>query len=988
MSRQPKNEAFARTSFLQGTNATYIEQMQEQYERNPGSVTDEWRHFFASMHEETRRPEPQEGQSGPSWARPLDTVSDNSDLMGALTGDYGAEEKQLRDRLQQRAHTSGVEISPAASLRAIQDSIRALMLIRAYRAMGHLAADLDPLGLTERKVHKELRPETYGFTEADLDRPVFIDKVLGLDTATVREILAILRRTYCWHIGVEFMHITSPAQKSWIQQRIEGRDKEIVFTREGKRAILNKLVEAELFEKFADVKYTGTKRFGLDGGEAMVPALEQIIKRGGQLGVKEIVVGMAHRGRLNVLSNVMGKPHRAIFNEFKGGSFKPDDVEGSGDVKYHLGASSDRAFDGNNVHLSLTANPSHLEIVDPVVLGKVRAKQDQHGCKPGERTPVLPLLIHGDAAFAGQGVVPECFGLSGLTGHRTGGSIHFIINNQIGFTTNPRYSRSSPYCTDVAKMVEAPIFHVNGDDPEAVVHVAKIAIEFRQKFQKPVVIDMVCYRRFGHNESDEPAFTQPIMYRNIRSHASAVEIYSKRLVSEGVVTEPEVEAMKAEFRNHLDGELAAADSFRPNKADWLDGRWSNVGFADDEARRGDTGVDMEVLKEVGRRITTIPTDFNAHKTIQRLLQRRREMVDTGEGLDWGMAEHLAFGTLCKEGFPVRLSGQDSERGTFSQRHSVLHDQDSERRFTPLKYISADQGRYEVINSMLSEEAVLAFEYGYTLAEPNALVMWEAQFGDFANGAQVVFDQFISSSERKWLRMSGLVCLLPHGYEGQGPEHSSARLERFLQLSAEDNWQVANCTTPANYFHVLRRQLHRKFRKPLILMTPKSLLRHKRVISRLDELAAGTTFHRLLWDDAQSRSGEKIQLKPDAEIKRVVLCTGKVYYDLYEAREAQGINDVYLLRVEQLYPFPARALIAELSRFQNADIVWCQEEPKNMGAWSFVDPNIEWVLQHTTLATKRARYAGRAASAATATGLASKHAAEQKALVEQALTGAA
>jgi 2-oxoglutarate dehydrogenase E1 component len=988
MSRQPKNEAFARTSFLQGTNATYIEQMQEQYERNPGSVTDEWRHFFASMHEETRRPEPQEGQSGPSWARPLDTVSDNSDLMGALTGDYGAEEKQLRDRLQQRAHTSGVEISPAASLRAIQDSIRALMLIRAYRAMGHLAADLDPLGLTERKVHKELRPETYGFTEADLDRPVFIDKVLGLDTATVREILAILRRTYCWHIGVEFMHITSPAQKSWIQQRIEGRDKEIVFTREGKRAILNKLVEAELFEKFADVKYTGTKRFGLDGGEAMVPALEQIIKRGGQLGVKEIVVGMAHRGRLNVLSNVMGKPHRAIFNEFKGGSFKPDDVEGSGDVKYHLGASSDRAFDGNNVHLSLTANPSHLEIVDPVVLGKVRAKQDQHGCKPGERTPVLPLLIHGDAAFAGQGVVPECFGLSGLTGHRTGGSIHFIINNQIGFTTNPRYSRSSPYCTDVAKMVEAPIFHVNGDDPEAVVHVAKIAIEFRQKFQKPVVIDMVCYRRFGHNESDEPAFTQPIMYRNIRSHASAVEIYSKRLVSEGVVTEPEVEAMKAEFRNHLDGELAAADSFRPNKADWLDGRWSNVGFADDEARRGDTGVDMEVLKEVGRRITTIPTDFNAHKTIQRLLQRRREMVDTGEGLDWGMAEHLAFGTLCKEGFPVRLSGQDSERGTFSQRHSVLHDQDSERRFTPLKYISADQGRYEVINSMLSEEAVLAFEYGYTLAEPNALVMWEAQFGDFANGAQVVFDQFISSSERKWLRMSGLVCLLPHGYEGQGPEHSSARLERFLQLSAEDHWQVANSTTPANYFHVLRRQLHRKFRKPLILMTPKSLLRHKRVISRLDELAAGTTFHRLLWDDAQSRSGEKIQLKPDAEIKRVVLCTGKVYYDLYEAREAQGINDVYLLRVEQLYPFPARALIAELSRFQNADIVWCQEEPKNMGAWSFVDPNIEWVLQHTTLATKRARYAGRAASAATATGLASKHAAEQKALVEQALTGAA
>ncbi len=600
-----------------------------------------------------------------------------------------------------------------------------------------------------------------------------------------------------------------------------------------------------------------------------MPALEQIIKRGGQLGIKEIIVGMAHRGRLNVLANVMGKPHRAIFNEFKGGSFKPDDVEGSGDVKYHLGASSDRSFDGNDVHLSLTANPSHLEIVDPVVLGKVRAKQDQHGCKPGERTPVLPLLIHGDAAFAGQGVVAECFGLSGLKGHRTGGSIHFIINNQIGFTTAPRNSRSSPYCSDVAKMVEAPIFHVNGDNPEAVVHVAKVATEFRQRFQKPVVIDMFCYRRHGHNESDEPMFTQPIMYRAIKSHPTAATIYSKRLVEEGVLNEREVEDMKVSFRAHLDAELAASDSYKPNRADWLDGRWSDIGFAEDDARRGETGVPIETLKEVGRRITAIPQDFNAHKTIQRLLQRRREMVETGSGLDWSMAEHLAFGTLLNEGFPVRLSGQDSERGTFSQRHSVLVDQETERRYTPLKYVSPDQGRFEVINSMLSEEAVLAFEYGYTLAEPNALVMWEAQFGDFANGAQVVFDQFVSSGERKWLRMSGLVCLLPHGYEGQGPEHSSARLERFLQLCAEDNWQVAYCTTPANYFHILRRQLHRKFRKPLVLMTPKSLLRHKRVTSELSDMGPGATFHRVLWDDAQSRPGEKITLKPDGEIRRVV-----------------------------------------------------------------------------------------------------------------------
>jgi 2-oxoglutarate dehydrogenase E1 component len=986
MARQPKNEAFARTSFLQGANAAYIEEMQAQYERNPGSVSDEWQHFFASLQEERRDNGQMGGQEGPSWARPLEQLDSRGDreVLAALTGDYGAAEQRIRNRIEARAVAGGVDLSPVASLRATQDSIRALMLIRAYRAMGHLAANLDPLGIAERKKHRELRPDFYGFTEADLDRPIFIDRVLGLETATIREIVKILRRTYCRHIGVEFMHITNPAQKSWIQERIEGRDKDIAFTPEGKRAILNKLIEAEVFEKFADVKYTGTKRFGLDGAEAMIPALEQIIKRGGQLGIKEIVIGMAHRGRLNVLGNVMAKPYRAIFNEFKGGSFKPDDVEGSGDVKYHLGASSDRAFDGNNVHLSLTANPSHLEIVDPVVLGKVRAKQDQHGCKPGERTPVLPLLIHGDAAFAGQGVVAECFGLSGLKGHRTGGSLHFIINNQIGFTTSPRFSRSSPYCSDVAKMVEAPIFHVNGDDPEAVVHVAKIATEFRQRFQKPVVVDMFCYRRFGHNESDEPAFTQPLMYRAIRSHPSAVEVYGRRLAEEGVVTEPEIEGMKAQFRAHLDAEMAGADGYRPNKADWFDGRWARLGLAQGEERRGTTGIRIETLKEVGRRITTIPQDFKAHRTIERLLQRRREMVETGTGVDWAMAEQLAFATLLAEGYPVRLSGQDSERGTFSQRHAVLADQETERHYTPLKYVSPDQARFEVINSMLSEEAVLAFEYGYTLAEPNALVMWEAQFGDFANGAQVVFDQFVSSSERKWLRASGLVCLLPHGYEGQGPEHSSARLERYLQMSAEDNWQVANCTTPANYFHILRRQLHRNFRKPLILMTPKSLLRHKRVVSGLADMGPDTTFHRVLWDDAQARQGEKIALVPDAQIRRVVLCTGKVYYDLYEAREAAGISDVYLMRVEQLYPFPGKALVHELSRFPKAEVVWCQEEPMNMGAWNYIEPNIEWVLQHTPIAKTRARYAGRKPSAATATGLASKHNQEQKQLVEQAL----
>jgi 2-oxoglutarate dehydrogenase E1 component len=985
MSRQSRNEQFLRTSFLNGVNAPYIEEMQAQYEKNPGSVTDEWRHFFESLNEEharwaaDERSERRISAQEPSWATPLaELQSTNGELVAALTGDYGETERTVRDKLQSRAFAAGYEMSPAASLRATQDSIRMIMMIRAYRVMGHLAADLDPLGLAERKVHKELKPETYGFTDADLDRPIFIDRYMGLETATVRQILKLLRRTYCRKIGFQFMHITSPAQKSWIQQRIEGEEKDVRFTVQGKRAILNKLIEAEIFEKFSDVKYTGTKRFGLDGAESMIPALEQIIKRGGHLGVKEIIIGMAHRGRLNVLANVMSKPFRAIFNEFKGGSWKPDDVEGSGDVKYHLGASSDRTFDGNNVHLSLTANPSHLEIVDPVVLGKVRAKQDQHGCGPDERTPVMPLLIHGDAAFAGQGVVAECFGLSGLKGHRTGGSIHFIINNQIGFTTNPRYSRSSPYCSDVARMIEAPIFHVNGDDPEAVVHVAKVATEFRQKFQKPVVIDMFCYRRFGHNESDEPAFTQPLMYKTIKGHLTAVEIYSTQLIDEGVVTAEDVEEMKTAFRNSLETELKAAEGFRPNKADWLDGRWSKMGHAQDDERRGNTGVSLESLREIGRRITTLPPDFNAHKTIVKLLERRREMVASGDGIDWSMGEHLAFGTLVSEGYPIRLSGQDCERGTFSQRHAVLIDQESERRYTPLRHISPDQGRFEVVNSMLSEEAVLGFEYGYSLAEPNALTMWEAQFGDFANGAQVVFDQFISSGERKWLRMSGLVCLLPHGYEGQGPEHSSARLERFLQLCAEDNWQVANCTTPANYFHILRRQLHRQFRKPLILMTPKSLLRHKRVVSRLDELGPGTSFHRLLWDDSFSR--------PEAEIRRVVLCSGKVYYDLADARDAGKLDDVYILRVEQLYPFPARALITELGRFPNADIVWCQEEPKNMGAWTFIEPNLAWVLDHVTPKGRRARYAGRQSSASTATGLLSKHIHEQKSLVDDALKG--
>ncbi len=836
MNKTDLTAAFEQSSFLYGGNAKFIEDLYSTFKENPAAVDTHWRQFFSEV-ENGATPQ------RPSWERPDWPARPSDEITAALDSNWSNFDKAKPVKLEGKSEaTKTPAAAPAASAdevrKATLDSVRALMMIRAYRMRGHLAADLDPLNLKDPVAYPEFDPATYGFTETDLDRPIFLDNVLGLEKGTIRQITDILRKTYCGTLGVEFMHISDPAQKSWIQQRIEGENKDISFTKEGKKAILNKLIEAEGFEQFLNVKYTGTKRFGLDGGESMIPALEQIIKRGGQLGLRDIVLGMAHRGRLNILSNVMAKPYSAIFHEFQGGSSTPDEVEGSGDVKYHLGSSSDRVFDGNTVHLSLTANPSHLEIVDPVVLGKARAKQDQRGDK--ERISVMPLLIHGDAAFAGQGVIAECFGLSGLKGHRSGGSIHFIINNQIGFTTSPLWSRSSPYPSDIAKMIEAPIFHVNGDDPEAVVFAAKIATEFRQEFKKPVVIDMFCYRRYGHNETDEPSFTQPLMYKSIAAHETVVNIYGKRLVAEGTMSEAEFEEMKAAYRQKLDDALSVASGYKANKADWLDGRWAGMKTAEaqDDARRGKTGIEVSDLKNIGIKLAKLPRSFTPHKTLQRVLDGRRKMIEDGTGIDWAMGEALAFGTLLTEGTKIRLSGQDVQRGTFSQRHAVLIDQVSEKRYTPLNHLVKDQStKIEVINSMLSEEAVLGFEYGYSLAEPNALVLWEAQFGDFANGAQVIFDQFISSAERKWLRMSGLVCLLPHGYEGQGPEHSSARLERFLQLCAEDNMQVANCTTPANYFHILRRQMKRDFRKPLILMTPKSLLRHKRAVSTLDEMGA-------------------------------------------------------------------------------------------------------------------------------------------------------
>ena len=984
------NQVFAETSFLYGANAAFIEDLHEKWATDPTSVSSEWRNFFDQLKDNADLVKQSAGAG--AWGRNRgEEPSEETAVFDGRWPEPKADPKTGKPGARAAAPAAAADSALTSDhvRAAAHDSIRALMMIRAYRVNGHLAAKLDPLGIEKPVVHPELTPEFYGFTAADMDRKIFIDGLLGLQMASLKEIIALLDRTYCGTIGVQYMHISEPAEKSWLQDRIEGADKfeQNAFTKEGKLAILGKLIEAEGFERFLHKRFPGTKRFGLDGGEAMVPALEQVIKRGGNLGVHDIIFGMAHRGRLNVLAAVMGKPYKAIFHEFQGGSTVPSDIEGSGDVKYHMGASSDRQFDGNKVHLSLTANPSHLEIVNPVVLGKARAKQafdireaPENVGRPDsewnlDRTKVVPLLIHGDAAFAGQGVVAECFALMGLKGYRTGGTLHFVINNQIGFTTAPRFSRSSPYPSDVALMVQAPIFHVNGDDPEAVVFAAKVATEYRQKFNKDVVVDMFCYRRFGHNEGDDPTFTQPSMYAKIRSQPSTRELYTKRLIAEGVITQAAVDAELTKFEAFLDAEFEAGKTFEATKADWLDGKWQGMGAEkiEDAAWRGATAVPAEKLQEYGARLTSIPNSVDVHKTLKRVIDGRRDAVASGENIDWATAESLAFASLVDEGFNIRLSGQDSVRGTFSQRHSGITDQTTEERYFPLNNLREGQGHFEVIDSALSEEAVLGFEYGYSLADPNTLTLWEGQFGDFVNGAQVVIDQFISSGERKWLRMSGLTMLLPHGYEGQGPEHSSARLERFLQQCAENNMQVANCTTPANYYHILRRQLHRGFRKPLILMTPKSLLRHKKAVSTIADMAEGSSFHRVLRDDAELRpSVAGVSLKSDKDIRKVIVCSGKVYYDLLDAREKAGINDIYILRLEQFYPWPIKSITAELARFPNADLVWCQEEPKNMGGWTFVDPWIELTLEKMDVKAKRARYVGRPASASTAAGLMRDH----------------
>jgi 2-oxoglutarate dehydrogenase E1 component len=948
-------------SAMTGANAAFLSDLYARWVEKPDSVDPSFAELFAALNDDARAV--LTDASGASWApRPRGGFAPVPEAPPPAKGKGAA----------------AAAPDPETIRRAQLDSIRALMLIRSYRVRGHLEAQLDPLGLTRVRPHPELDPATHGFTEADWDRPIFINGVLGLETATVREIMAILRATYCGPIGVEFMHIQAPDQKAWIQQRMEGAPWARAFDRDAKRKILEHLTEAEGFEAFCARKYVSTKRFGLEGGETTIPALQAVIETVARDGVEEISIGMAHRGRLNVLVNVVKKPFAKVFAEFKGVAANPDDVQGSGDVKYHLGTSTDVEIGGRTVHLSLQPNPSHLEAVDPVVVGKVRARQDMRGDTKGRRS-VMGVLLHGDAAFAGQGVVYETMAMSQLIGYRTGGTVHIVTNNQIGFTTVPAHAYSGLYCTDIAKAVQAPIWHVNGDDPEAVVFAAKLCAEFRQEFATDVVLDIVCYRRYGHNETDEPAFTQPIMYKRIREMRTTRALYAERLAKEGSVGADEAKAVLDAFNAKMEEAFQASQSFRPNKADWLEGHWAGLkaaGAGEDEERLHATAVPLKTLCEVGEALGRVPDGFRVNPKIARQLEAKRQAIASGDNIDWATGEALGFGTLLLEGHRVRLSGEDVQRGTFSQRHAVLLDQETQAEYVPLNNIRDGQARFDVFNSLLSEFGVLGLEYGYSIADPHTLVLWEAQFGDFANGAQVIIDQFIASGEAKWLRMSGLVLLLPHGYEGQGPEHSSARLERYLQLCAERNMRVCNLTTPANYFHALRRQLKANYRKPLVLMTPKSLLRHKLAVSSLSEFGPDSGFQRVIPEvDATA---------PEAEVKRVVLCSGKVYYDLLQARRDAGAKDVAVVRMEQLYPFPKEGLANALAPYGNAEVVWCQEEPENMGAWCFVDRRIEGVLKALGGKAKRPDYAGRDAAASPATGLAKVHAQQQESLVGAAL----
>ncbi len=938
-------------TFLNSANAPYVAELYSKFRNNPESVDTTWKDFFNNLNEDDYSVLKDFG--GPEWKERPSSIIDKNYITKVIKShtNYNSEEFRI----------------------STLDSIRALRLIRAFRINGHLIADLDPLGISEKEYPQELDYRSYGFNESDLEKEIFIDGSLGLEKGKLKNIIKILKETYSASIGVEFLHIQQADQKQWVQERIEEARNKTNFTNEGKKAIYKRLVESELFEQFLDKKFLGTKRYGIEGGEAMIPGIEQIVKQACLSGIEDIIIGTAHRGRLTLLSSVLEMPYKKILSKFQGSLNDPNEVLGSGDVKYHLGVSADREFEKKKIHLSLTSNPSHLEAVNPVVAGKVRAKQTLSKDKTTDK--VIGLLIHGDAAIAGQGVVAETFAMSQLRGFKTGGTIHFVINNQIGFTTMPQYGRSAPYCTEIAKMVQAPIFHVNGDDPEAVVHVCRLATEFRNKFKVDVVVDMFCYRRSGHNEADEPSFTQPLMYKAIKKQITTRKKYEKKLIENHTLSEEESEEIVVSFKNFLDKEFESTKNYKPNKVDWLEGTWTGLSTATFDARRGKTSVKEKTLINVAKKIHEIPADFNAHRRIKKIYGDRLTSVIKGKGIDWATSESLALATLLDEGYGVRISGQDVGRGTFSHRHGVLYDQENENRFVPLRHFQNKQGYFEIIDSFLSEFGVLGFEYGYSQVDPKTLVIWEAQFGDFANGAQIMIDQFISSGERKWLRMSGLTMLLPHGHEGQGPEHTSGRLERFLQMCAEDNMQIVNCTSPANYFHVLRRQLHRNFRKPLIIFTPKSTLRHKSNVSNIEDYINGSTFHRILTD--------KLSVKEKRKNKRLIICSGKIYFELADHIAKNKIKNLSIIRLEQIYPFPYENFRDELKHYTDAEIIWAQEEPKNMGAWGFVKGRLESVMQEAKVKQEKIFYVGRSPAASPAAGSLERHLSNQETIIKMA-----
>lgn len=940
---------FDKDSFLFAANGDFVEELYLKYLESPSNVDDYWRSFFSNLDE--NKSLAKKATMGASWLPKKNKVI-------------------LPPEVSQSSKTQ--KAVPTESSSKIYN---VNMLIAEYRAYGHLLATLDPLGLEKFNNHIRLDPQHYGLEEQDLDLEIELNhQSLGLSTCTIRELISRLKEVYCSSIGYELNHLSSDEEKEWFYQHIEQMNMHHALSKDEKIQALKDLIDVDGFEQFIHTRFPGAKRFSVEGGETSIIAVKEIIRSATvENKVEEVIIGMPHRGRLNMLTKVMGKSYSSMLSEFQGNLAHMEELNISGDVKYHLGKSSSYMIEGGNkVHVSLTANPSHLEAVNPVVAGKVRAKQDD--MKDGDRSKVMGILLHGDAAFSGQGVVIESLCLSNLKGYTTGGMMHIVVNNQVGFTTLPKDSRSGRYCTEFAKVIQAPVIHINGDDAEKVLMAANMAESYRHKFKKDIVLDIVCFRKYGHNEGDEPMFTQPIMYNAIKNKKSSVELYAEYLSSTGVISLEEIAKYKKEKMQFFDKELETAKTYKPSEEDWLKGKWKGL-EKHDRVKEKDpsTGISVDTANKIGEALATYPKDMKVNSKVLRLLDNKKKMFEAGKGLDWATCEALAYGSLIIEGSHVRITGQDCKRGTFSHRHAVLFDQETEKEYTSLNHISGNQGKLEVVNSSLSEYAVLGFEHGYSMVNPNNLTIWEGQFGDFANGAQIMIDQFIASSEEKWLRMSGLVLLLPHGYEGQGPEHSSARLERFLQLCAQDNMQVINCTTPANFFHAIRRQIHREYRKPLIVMSPKSLLRHKMMVSDISDILQGTEFIPVIGDKASK------------DIKRVVLCSGKVYFDLYEAREAGNIKNVALVRMDQLYPFPKAELSAELARYSNVEVIWCQEEPRNMGAWHYIDRKIEKCLKELGYKNDRPKYVGRDESASPSAGYMKIHKVEQEKLIKEAIT---